>query len=246
LKSEKSPRAEERKNQRSRRAGEPGKEGYVVAEGAEVDPEEGRRHLKVWEGKYRSLGNRLVANRWLDDEGRRKETERWKEFFVPLLDAHAPSSKRKAVLDLGCGYGRWYPLLSERYGRYKGVDILEPFVKEAKEKFPDGDFSHVKPSEPLPLPDRSVDLVWLVTVLQHLTQKSILDFALSECKRVLKPGGKLFAFENTHRLRSNRETAYRPEEDYIRILSAVGRAEALGKLSASKEEHTVFVVTRGG
>ena len=243
-KKEKSRGVEELKSQKSRRAEEPGKEGYVVAEGAEVDPEEGRRHLKVWEGKYRSLGNRLVANRWLDEKGREKETKRWKEFFVPLLDAHAPSSRRKVVLDLGCGYGRWYPLLTRRYGRYKGVDILEPLVKEAREKFPDGDFSHVKPSEPLPLPDRSVDVVWVVTVLQHLTQKSILDFALSECRRVLKPGGKLFAFENTHRLRSNREIAYRSEEDYVRILSAVGTVKPLGKLSASKEEHTVFVVTR--
>jgi SAM-dependent methyltransferase len=89
-----------------------------------------------------------------------------------------------------------------------------------------------------------VDLVWFVTVLQHLTQKRMLGFALSECRRVLKPGGTLFAFENTHKLRSGREIAYRPQEEYVRLLSAVGKSEALGKLTAEQEAHTAFLVTK--
>ena len=209
-----------------------------------VTPEEGERHLRIWQEKYRSVGRGLVAFRWLDEEGRQRETRRWLDFILPPLYEQIPDPKSKSVLDVGCGNGRWYGLLSEMFDTYKGTDILEPLVLEAKRTFPAGDFVLTSPMDPFPVPDQSQDLVWFVTVLQHITIKSMMDFILWECRRVLKPGRSVFAFENTHAKKSNAEIAYRSVEAYQALLSPLGNVRVLGSLTAHDEDHTAFLVTR--
>ncbi|NQT93577.1 MAG: class I SAM-dependent methyltransferase, partial [Lentisphaerae bacterium] len=88
------------------------------------------------------------------------------------------------------------------------------------------------------------DLIWLVTVLQHITTKSMMDFILWECVRVLRPGGSVFTFENTHAKKSNPEIAYRSVEAYQALLSPLGDVRVLGSLTAHDEDHTAFLVTR--
>ena len=217
--------------------GEGGDTGKVRVPAAEA-----ALHLKVWFHKYDTVGRGLVAFRWLDEEGRRAESRRWMDFMLPFLFDEFHPARSKAVLDVGCGFGRWYGLLSEMFGTYTGVDILEPLISEAQETFPEGDFRLVTPSDPFPVPDSSQDVVWFVTMLQHITLGSLLGFILEECGRVLKPGGKIFALENTHAKKGNIEIIYRPVSEYLRMFSKMGTARMLGRLNAHGEDHTAFIV----
>jgi len=50
--------------------------------------------------------------------------------------------ENRKILDFGCGLGAFYGFLGDRKiaAVYTGVDIVEPFVKRAKNSYPDGDF----------------------------------------------------------------------------------------------------------
>lgn len=101
---------------------------------------------------------------------------------------HLPAVSNPYVLDLGCGYRA--RLLKTIAGAIPctahAVDIkLDPALKL--------DPSFVAMEAPIPealsrIPDASVDLLLLISVLEHLeTPLSVLK----ACHRVLKPGGKL-------------------------------------------------------
>ena len=95
-------------------------------------------------------------------------------------------SEGKLVLDIGCGNGRYggtnYTESEYSYVnyncRYIGIDPLYgenrnvPFVQSV--------------AEYLPFKSEIFDTVIMVTSMDHFMD---LDMALSECKRVLKPGG---------------------------------------------------------
>lgn len=51
------------------------------------------------------------------------------------------SLKQASVLDVGCGTGDLVPILKKKgISRYVGIDIYEPSLRQAKEKFPDQTF----------------------------------------------------------------------------------------------------------
>lgn len=87
-------------------------------------------------------------------------------------------NKRYKILDYGCGV-KPYEYVFENYkSEYKGVDVG---------KNPHADFE-IKPDEKLPFNDMEFDLVLSSQVLEHVENTELY---LSECHRVLKPGGIL-------------------------------------------------------
>jgi len=92
------------------------------------------------------------------------------------------------VLDIGCGYNAKIltslPTSVIREG--KGIDIrVSDKVKTLKGfSFIEDDIEHTLPS----LPDRSFDLIMMISVLEHLWQP---QQALYHCFRLLRPGGIL-------------------------------------------------------
>jgi ubiquinone/menaquinone biosynthesis C-methylase UbiE len=103
------------------------------------------------------------------------------------------------AVDVGCGFGRSFRLLKERFGaqRLIGVDIeSEALARSAKQAERDGlavDLVHASSSE-LPLASRSVDIVFCHQTLHHLVGQ---ESALGEFHRVLKPGGLFLLAEST-------------------------------------------------
>ena len=55
--------------------------------------------------------------------------EREKAQIVPQLQLDPAMSR---VLDVGCGYGRWFEALRGRVARYEGCDFSEPYIRLAK------------------------------------------------------------------------------------------------------------------
>ncbi len=128
----------------------------------------------------------------------------WNVDFLELMAKRWQFSKVRSVLDVGCGLGHWGQLLANVLPsdcQFTGVDRDVEWTVRAKERVRQkglGDrFSyHPGHAEALPFPDETFDLVTCQTVLMHLKDPRR---AISEFKRVLKPGGLIVVAEPNNR-----------------------------------------------
>jgi ubiquinone/menaquinone biosynthesis C-methylase UbiE len=90
------------------------------------------------------------------------------------------------VLDVGCATGDMAARLKERGYDVSGVDIAEPMVARARERWPGIRFE-VGDGEGLPFPDNSFDGVVCLGVIEYQDRDERM---LQEIRRVLKPGGR--------------------------------------------------------
>jgi len=91
------------------------------------------------------------------------------------------------LLDVGCGSGIFSSLAHATGAKVTGIDASEPLIAEAKQRVPSANFS-VGEMEELPFGDAVFDVVTGFNSFQYAAN---VKNALTEAKRVLKPGGKL-------------------------------------------------------
>lgn len=112
------------------------------------------------------------------------------------------ANRRKSypvVVDVGCGFGRSFKLLRDRFApqRLIGVDI-EPEILAAASDQAARDGVPVEimraASTALPIDDETADLVLCHQTLHHLVDQ---EGTLREIHRILKPGGLLLVGEST-------------------------------------------------
>lgn len=120
----------------------------------------------------------------------------WRQRLVRAVhDAHAG-----AVLDLATGSGDVAFALADGLPagtRITGMDFCEPMLEEAVKKRADSPRwtkIEFRPGDglALPLPDRSFDAVTISFGLRNMADR---HKALTEMRRVLRPGGRLFVLE---------------------------------------------------
>ncbi len=107
------------------------------------------------------------------------------------LDRTFPRETPGALLDLGCGHGRFLRWLAPRATRVIGLDRSWRLLQVASE---DERLQKAGAAPPLlfasateiPLRDGSLDAITCVRVIQHVPDQ---DKALAEARRVLRPGG---------------------------------------------------------
>jgi SAM-dependent methyltransferase len=97
----------------------------------------------------------------------------------------ARASLTQSVLDIGCGRNAWFlrPLARE-FGSALGIDPEVEDRSEGNLKLLNGSVYDI------PLPDSSVDVVYMGNVIEHLDDPK---HALAECLRVLRPSGVLIS-----------------------------------------------------
>lgn len=98
------------------------------------------------------------------------------------------------MIDVGCGAGRAaFALRHEDRLSYMGIDVVSELIDHAKKKAdrPDWRFALVS-SIAIPAQDNVADIVLVMSVFTHLKPDEIETY-LSECFRVLKPGGAIIA-----------------------------------------------------
>ena len=113
--------------------------------------------------------------------------DQWMDF----LAASVPIDGINAILDLGCGTGRFSFSLTKRYGcSIFAMDPSEMMLREGQRfQAPETDIVWLKGvAENIPIDDNSVDLVWISQSFHHIDD---LDEAFKEICRVLKKSGFL-------------------------------------------------------
>ncbi len=100
------------------------------------------------------------------------------------------------VVDLGCGTGNAAELLAPVVKRVVAVDQSEPMLAAARRRLEDAGAGNVAfvlgELEQLPLADASADAAVCVLVLHHVEHPAR---ALSEVRRVLRPGGRVLVID---------------------------------------------------
>lgn len=126
------------------------------------------------------------ANAWIADQGTDGDWSR-RAILDPALEGILFDLHGKAILDLGCGEGRYCRTLKEKGAVVTGIDPVPQFVKHARSL--DSESRYVEGvAETLPFEDGSFDIV-----LSYLSFVDITDLktAASEITRVLRKNGKL-------------------------------------------------------
>jgi SAM-dependent methyltransferase len=101
------------------------------------------------------------------------------------------------VLEIGCGNGVFLPLLASAVGEtgaVVGLDHAPPFVQQARDRTRDVPWVRVDEGDAyaLPYPNESFDATHCERVLMHLDEPTA---ALSEMRRVVRPGGRVVVAE---------------------------------------------------
>jgi ubiquinone/menaquinone biosynthesis C-methylase UbiE len=120
-----------------------------------------------------------------------------------LHEAFAGHDKRKLrLIDVGCGTGRFLDLLKQAWPRLPalGVDMSEAYIRYARRNL--RRWSRiglvVGNAEAIPVPDESQDGVTSHFLFHELPPK-VRRIVMSECARVLKPGGRLVLVDSLQR-----------------------------------------------
>ena len=115
------------------------------------------------------------------------------DYLVGLLRKHGIPGGR--VLDVGAGFGFLMEALERAGYETEGMEIATVPAEQARKRAR-GPVVQQGAEEPFPYPDGRFDAVTLFDVIEHLQD---YDVALASCRRVLKPGGRLFVITlNAH------------------------------------------------
>lgn len=145
-------------------------------------------------GPLKRLGSRTPAITRFDSnkqyfEQRVSDTTRYRDLFTRFA-----SFKDKTVLDLGCNRGYLlHSFLQHENFNAIGADLISYYLKHARRDF--GDTIHFIQTTPttIPLPDNSVDVVYTIDTVEHLSQPKEI---FMEVFRVLKPRGQCLVHFN--------------------------------------------------
>ncbi|MEK6961304.1 MAG: class I SAM-dependent methyltransferase [Nanoarchaeota archaeon] len=106
-----------------------------------------------------------------------------------------PKIRGKAVLDIGCGGGKYAGLLASEAIGYFGIDSSYEQIGIAREAYPDGIFAQGCASR-LPVHSQSVDTAIAAWAIGSIRGDRRRQNAIMEAGRVVRPGGCIYLVEN--------------------------------------------------
>ena len=155
----------------------------------------------------------------------------------PFLTAVERDSVRETprLLDLGCGPGSDIEQFADAGCSVVGLDLTRSFLQAAAEYVPDAPLVRGD-MRSLPFGEESFDGIWASASFHHVPRPAVTE-TLRDCRRVLRPGGHLFAGVKRDEQLDNDETArhfeYYDCEEFRSVLDSAGftvtTAEAEGR-----------------
>ncbi|HSS22173.1 MAG TPA: methyltransferase domain-containing protein [Pyrinomonadaceae bacterium] len=111
--------------------------------------------------------------------------------WMNVLSAHVKDQKIETILDLGCGTGRFSETLAAHFAaQVIGIDPSQKMLEQAEKKKVDVRVRYEQGhAESIPLPDGSVDLIFMSMSFHHFEDPAQ---AARECRRVLRRGSLAF------------------------------------------------------
>ena len=107
--------------------------------------------------------------------------------WLDVISRWVPKGTVSEILDIGCGTGRYSMALAAHFNaRVIAVDPSEKMLAEARKKATERVRYERASAESLPLPDASIDMVFMSMVFHHFDDPGQ---AVRECRRVLRRGG---------------------------------------------------------
>ncbi|WP_294229967.1 class I SAM-dependent methyltransferase [uncultured Shimia sp.] len=127
----------------------------------------------------------VSAKAWIASQGADGDFSRKHVLDAPML-ARVHAASPNALLDLGCGEGRFSRKLAPHIDRVVGIDPTEALIAQANAQ--GGAEYQIASAENLPFANQSFDMT-----VSYLSLIDIPDIptALQECHRVLRSGGRL-------------------------------------------------------
>lgn len=154
-------------------------------------------HLRTIEAATDVLGLAAAYYARTGDVGERRRERFLRHIAVAeargaALAGRLPPSGR--VLEVGCGTGGLLVAAAKRGLEISGVDIASRWLVVARRRLTDRGLSvflAAAEAERLPWPEQTFDAIVVDSVLEHVDDPAV---ALSEFRRVLKPGGRLLVW----------------------------------------------------
>lgn len=119
-----------------------------------------------------------------------------RSLYGGLFQSHLRGIPKSRILDIGCGTGIYFDVLSLCADRINAIDCSADMIQIAADYCRKNSLKNIFPtvgsSMAIPFDDECFDLVMELDTLHHVTD---LDKTLSEIYRILKPGGHFFLFE---------------------------------------------------
>lgn len=189
----------------------------------EWEPENGRSRagLKPMQLAYSELQAEM-----LDEQGRRRKAAKILAVLRHFLGLEDFTGLR--VLDIGCSAGFISDEFRQAGANVIGLDIDEPGLAKARQRFGDAVEFIQAPGDEMPLPDHSVDIVVFNHIYEHVPD---VGAVMTEIGRVLKAdgvvylglGNRLGIMEPHHRLPFLSWLPKRLADRYVRL---AGRADS--------------------
>jgi SAM-dependent methyltransferase len=139
------------------------------------------------------------------------------------------------MLDIGVGGGRTTMELARRCRRYVGADYAEPMVQACRERFGELIAHHglrfdVVDARAMPYEDATFDVVLFSFNGIDLVGADARATALTECRRVLKPGGHLvYSSHNLNWMDNRRGIRWEGLRDYVETQRFWSRMRCLNR-----------------
>lgn len=117
-----------------------------------------------------------------------------KNLILPNILRLMEIRKGEAVLDLGCGSGFFAREFFKKGAEIIGADISKQLIEAAKKESPSGINYYVASADKLSfLKNQSINKISVILTIQNVDS---VHKVFAECRRVLKPDGKIFIVMN--------------------------------------------------
>jgi SAM-dependent methyltransferase len=113
-----------------------------------------------------------------------------------LLAQALGATRVRAACDVGCGFGRLTPVLTEMAGQVTGFEREPALVATARALQPSLTFHPIESLARLPAEAGDFDVGLVFTVLQHVPEPDV-RLVIDELRRIVRPEGWLLLCEET-------------------------------------------------